>query len=177
MGIPQVVLSDGEHDRGMSRWGSAVVGFAAVWLMTGCSAGPALSAGGGAEAPGTYSADTGVPTALPSASTFGAEYGRERGPEVLDVRWVQREGVRALRVTPAPRLRHSGDVRAYEEAWREVLASAPEAGTVGMRDQFVCHAEFAPAKAAWFLEPDRPAVGYWETVRAGCNPGNLRDVG
>ena len=41
----------------------------------------------------------------------------------------------------------------------------------------VCHAAFAPSKEGWFLEPRRPDVGYWETVAAGCNPGDVADVG
>lgn len=61
------------------------------------------------------------------------------------------------------------------EAWREVLAIAPDADTPGMRAQFLCHwnfAEFAlPGKTSWDLEPWRPAVDDTATVVAGCNPG------
>ncbi len=42
----------------------------------------------------------------------------------------------------------------------------------GMRDQFMCHRNFAPKKVPWNLEPNRPDVGYAQTVTAGCNPGN-----
>ena len=49
-----------------------------------------------------------------------------------------------------------------DEAWAEVLASAPDADTPGMRAQFLCHwqlAEFAePGKTSWNLEPWRPSV-------------------
>jgi hypothetical protein len=62
-----------------------------------------------------------------------------------------------------------------DEAWSEVLALAPDAGTAGMREQFICHwelAEFAqPGKASWNLEPWRPVVNPDEMVDAGCNPG------
>ncbi len=61
------------------------------------------------------------------------------------------------------------------EAWREVLALAPDADTPGMRAQFVCHwnfAEFAqPGKTSWDLEPWRPAVDDNTMVLTGCNPG------
>ena len=96
---------------------------------------------------------------------------------VEDASWVEREGTRALRVTPSQALRDSTDAAAYDEAWRRVVTAVPEAETPGMKDQFVCHATFASSKEAWYLEPARPAVGYWKTVGAGCNPGDVTDVG
>ncbi len=96
---------------------------------------------------------------------------------VDDAAWVERDGVRALEVTPADRLRNETDPRVFDEAWRRVVKAVPEADSPGMRDQFVCHATFAADKDSWFLEPERPAVGYWKTVRAGCNPGDVLDVG
>ncbi|WP_210424470.1 DUF2599 domain-containing protein [Gephyromycinifex aptenodytis] len=96
---------------------------------------------------------------------------------VAEARWVQREGVRALVVTPSQALRDSREKPVHEEAWRRVLASVPEADTPGMRDQFLCHAAFAFLKKGWYLEPERPAVGYPQTVFAGCNPGDVLDVG
>lgn len=62
-----------------------------------------------------------------------------------------------------------------DEAWSEVLALAPDAGTAGMREQFICHwelAEFAqPGKASWNLEPWRPVVSVDAMTGSGCNPG------
>lgn len=40
----------------------------------------------------------------------------------------------------------------------------------GMRDQYMCHRNFAKDKVPWNLEPDRPDVGYARTVAARCNP-------
>ena len=80
-------------------------------------------------------------------------------------------------VTPSPYLRAHPQIAVAEEAWRRVTAAVPEAASAGMRDQFVCHAQFATSKDAWYLEPARPAVGYARTVAAGCNPGSPRDVG
>ncbi|WP_051992297.1 DUF2599 domain-containing protein [Mobilicoccus pelagius] len=102
---------------------------------------------------------------------------RQEGRLVDDASWVGRDGEGALRVTPSDRLRESSDPEVYEEAWRRVVCAVPGADAPGMRDQFVCHAAFASQKEAWYLEPARPAVGYWRTVRAGCNPGDVRDAG
>jgi uncharacterized protein DUF2599 len=64
--------------------------------------------------------------------------------------------------------------RDADEAWSEVLALTPDAGTAGMREQFICHwelAEFAqPGKLSWNLEPWRPVVNAEEMAGSGCNP-------
>ncbi len=43
-----------------------------------------------------------------------------------------------------------------------------------MEDQFYCHWDIvrlrAPNKESWNLDSWRPNVGYWNTVRAQCNP-------
>lgn len=96
---------------------------------------------------------------------------------MADASWSAREGERALIVTPERYLRDHPSVEVAEEAWRRVIAAVPEADSPGMRDQFVCHVQFASNKDRWYLEPGRPAVGYGRTVWAGCNPGWQRDVG
>ncbi len=96
---------------------------------------------------------------------------------VHDASWVTRDGERALVVTPSQLLRDSSSSDVFDEAWRRIVRAVPAADTPGMRDQFICHASFASTKDAWYLEPARPAVGYWRTVAAGCNPGDVRDVG
>lgn len=99
-------------------------------------------------------------------------------PRLVDnAAWVTRDGETALVVSPSQLLRDSGSTAVFDEAWRRVVVAIPEADTPGMRDQFVCHAVFAPTKNAWYLEPARPAVGFARTVTAGCNPGDVRDVG
>lgn len=40
----------------------------------------------------------------------------------------------------------------------------------GMRQQYLCHVDFAKYENNWNLEPWRPNVGYNATVAAGCNP-------
>lgn len=96
---------------------------------------------------------------------------------LVTARWVSRDGVRSLRVEPAKPVRDWATPVAVAALWAEVLHDVDGAGVPGMRDQFACHAQFAPAKAAWYLEPDRPAVGWPATVAAGCNPGDVRDGG
>lgn len=41
----------------------------------------------------------------------------------------------------------------------------------GMRDQYVCHQQFASVKPTWNLDEWRPNVSYRQTVTAACNPG------
>lgn len=94
---------------------------------------------------------------------------------VADAAWTTRSGVRSLRVTPTPAGRAPGADAAV--VWAQLLARQPDADTPGMRDQLTCHVRFASAKAAWYLEPARPAVGYAATVAAGCNPGDVTDGG
>lgn len=136
----------------------------------GCGAG---AGGGGSEArtAGAPSSTSGSRGTDPQRSPAAG------GRLVDDARWVTREGESALQVTPSRQLRDATDAAVFDDAWGRIVRAIPRADTPGMRDQFVCHATFAPFKAAWYLEPRRPAVGYWQTVLAGCNPGDVRDVG
>mgnify|MGYP003374514971 CR=1 FL=1 len=89
--------------------------------------------------------------------------------------WRDRAGVRSLQVTPTWVAR--GWAGGGDAVWAALRATRPDADTPGMRDQLVCHVQFAPGKPSWFLEPARPAVGYAATVAAACNPGDLPDGG
>ena len=40
----------------------------------------------------------------------------------------------------------------------------------GMRDQYICHQQFAAYKYTWNLDEYRKDVSYWDTVKARCNP-------
>jgi uncharacterized protein DUF2599 len=101
-------------------------------------------------------------------------------PFVDHTEWALWGHLPSLRVYPTP----SGRAAAKrlnppgadaDEAWSEVLALAPDAGTAGMREQFICHWEFAefaqPGKTSWNLEPWRPVVNADEMAGSGCNPG------
>lgn len=82
---------------------------------------------------------------------------------------------RSLQVYPTENGRVTTADGAGDEAWREVLAKAPNAGTKGMRAQFECHWAFArlaaPDKPSWNLEPWRPVVSAQAMYDARCNPG------
>jgi hypothetical protein len=91
------------------------------------------------------------------------------------VEWTEAIDGPRLLVFPTPPGRQTTFPGSEERAWQEVLAQSTDADTPSMRDQFVCHWEWArmvaPNKPSWNLEPWRPAVDYQATVRAGCNPG------
>ena len=114
-------------------------------------------------------ADPGTDAATPSYSP----------PYIDHAEWTQWGGLASLRVYPTPSGRAAawrpGTSAAADEAWGEVLASAPDADTAGMRAQFLCHWQFAevaqPGKTSWNLEPWRPVVDDAEMVASGCNPG------
>jgi hypothetical protein len=67
-----------------------------------------------------------------------------------------------------------------EQAWREVLAWAPEADSPNMRAQFICHWHFAelaqPGKTSWNLEAWRPFVDDDAMVASRCNPGGAEEA-
>ncbi len=125
--------------------------------------------------PGTGAAD---PTTAPSTAW---------PPYIDHTQWAQWHGLSSLRVFPTssgrtaarqPETTASG--AAANEAWAEVLALSPDAGTPGMRAQFICHWQFAelvqPGKASWNLEPWRPVVDDAEMVASGCNPGGPEET-
>jgi hypothetical protein len=104
-------------------------------------------------------------------------------PFVDRVLWAQgpqRNQLSSLRVYPTAAGRAAAEGLGSsspeaDEAWSEVLAQAPQAGTPGMRQQFLCHWDFAevaqPGKVSWNLEPWRPVVDDATMVSSGCNPG------
>jgi hypothetical protein len=121
-------------------------------------------------------------SADPDASGAGAprDPGSYPPPFVDHVVWTQWNQLPSLRVYPTPSGRAAAKTLGSagpdaDEAWSEVLALAPDAGSPGMREQFLCHWEFAevlqPGKTSWNLEPWRPVVDDTTMVGSGCNPG------
>src|SRR4051794_19757270 len=91
------------------------------------------------------------------------------GPPYVDhTAWVHWGDLSTLRVYPTPAARAAsvapGTLGDADEAWTEVLNSAPDADFPGMKDQFLCHWQYAeiaqPGKTSWNLEPWRPVVDY-----------------
>ncbi len=104
-------------------------------------------------------------------------------PYIADAHWVHYGDLSSLRVYPTPAGRHEAGIPGTDaqgaEAWHEVLALSPEASSPGMREQFMCHWDFAelfePGKASWNLEPWRPQVDDQQMIAAGCNPGGSEE--
>lgn len=101
------------------------------------------------------------------------------------IEWVRYDGLASLRVYPtvvgraaARQLVAGGQ---GDAAWSEVLVRAPDADTPGMREQFLCHWQFAefaePGKVSWNLEPWWPVVDDTTMVDADCNPGGPAETG
>ena len=120
--------------------------------------------------------------ALLLAAPAGADTGAEP-PYVDHTQWTHWGDLSSLRVYPTPAGRAEagqlGTTAQANEAWAEVLASAPDADIPGMREQFLCHwqlAEFAqPGKTSWNLEPWRPVVDGATMIESGCNPGGTEE--
>jgi len=104
-------------------------------------------------------------------------------PFVDHTEWVHWGDLSSLRVYPTAAGRAEaaqlGTTLQSDDAWAEVIASAPDADTPGMRAQFRCHwqlAEFAePGKTSWNLEPWRPSVDGATMIETGCNPGGTEE--
>lgn len=124
----------------------------------------------------------------PGGASIAAENGQlvvtaTAGPAVLSATdnliasasWIGRAGERPLAIRPTWAARAAASQTAGDAVWAQVLTRVPEADLPGMRDQLVCHVQFASEKKSWYLEPARPDVGYAATVAAGCNPGDTAD--
>lgn len=121
-----------------------------------------------------------VPLVLaPSAS---ASPGPPPPPYVDHVEWAKWGDLSSLRVFPTAAGRDASGLLSTvrpDEGWAEVLRLSPDADIPGMREQFICHWEFAdftePGKSSWNLEPWRPEVSEQEMLDAGCNPGGTEE--
>lgn len=104
-------------------------------------------------------------------------------PFVERAEWVHWGDLSSLRVYPTIAAREtsidSGTSWQADEAWTEVLALAPDAEIPGMREQFMCHWNWAeaaePGKTSWNLEPWRPEVDAKQMIAAHCNPGGTEE--
>lgn len=126
-------------------------------------------------------------TVLSGAASASADPGAmgPSGPPFVDhAQWSQWNHQPSLRVYPTASGRAAAKTLGSstpdaDEAWSEVLALAPNAGTPGMRAQFLCHWELAevvqPGKTSWNLEPWRPVVDDSTMLGSGCNPGGSEE--
>ncbi|MGZ8803459.1 MAG: DUF2599 domain-containing protein [Mycobacterium sp.] len=119
---------------------------------------------------------TAAPTALAAPAVTPPPY-------VDHAEWAKWGDLSSLRVYPTASGRDTsgrpGTAPQADEAWAEVLTLSPDAAIPGMREQFICHWQFAelvePGKVSWNLEPWRPEVSEEEMVAAGCNPGGTEE--
>ncbi|WP_228001772.1 DUF2599 domain-containing protein [Nocardia australiensis] len=156
-----------------TKSGAAILLCAALPALTGCGSAP--SAPEETTAPVTTTTTATVaqaPTPLAAAPTVDPYAGLTL---VDHVEWTEGVDGARLLVFPTEAGRQTTFPGSDERAWQEVLGQSADADSPGMRDQFICHWDWArlvsPNKPSWNLEPWRPAVGHQATVQASCNPG------
>lgn len=104
-------------------------------------------------------------------------------PYVQRTEWAKWGDLSSLRVYPTDSARVAatdfGTTAQADEAWTEVLTLSPDADIAGMREQFMCHWQYAelayPGKTSWNLEPWRPEVSADDMLAAHCNPGGTEE--
>lgn len=100
---------------------------------------------------------------------------------VSSAKWVHSSSGWTLQVTPTGFARTIMPIFKLELAlwagyagWDELYAKYKKKGLNtnlgGMKDQYVCHMQFAFFKSTWNLDEWRPNVSYLATVAAACNP-------
>jgi hypothetical protein len=143
--------------------------------LAACTSSPAQRA----SAPPTPATQPSVSTSSPAAAEVTTSTAPAGDALIDHVQWGSTDQGRQLRVYPTAAGRADTSPAGVDRAWSQVLATAPDANTPGMHDQFECHWVFArivdPTKTSWNLEPWRPDVGYQATVAARCNPGGPED--
>jgi len=92
--------------------------------------------------------------------------------------WLQRDEGWTLSVTPTLWARANAPGYLIGVwGWNELYDKYKDVGRGintnigGLRDQYICHQQFAFFKDRWNLDEWRPDVSYPSTVAAGCNPG------
>ncbi|MEO6795356.1 MAG: DUF2599 domain-containing protein [Mycobacterium sp.] len=168
--------------------GEGGVGGAGAWWMGSGGTGGQGGAGGDGGAGGLLfgrggdGGEGGAGGLGGSGGWLGAA-GISASPYVDHTQWVTYEDGTSLRVYPTDTGRteagEAGTLRQGEQAWSEVVNKNPDANTPGMREQFLCHWQFAefiqPGKTSWNLEPWRPIVSTLNLLANGCNPGGAEE--
>ena len=124
-----------------------------------------------------------MPVATPAASPIASADPVVGPPFIVHTEWAKWGDLSSLRVYPSYAGRvvagQPGTIAQGEEAWTEVLAISPDADLPGMREQFMCHWQFAevvePGKSSWNIEPWRPEVDDNTMMATGCNPGGTEE--
>jgi hypothetical protein len=124
-----------------------------------------------------------IAAATLALSTAGVAAADADPPYIADAQWTHWGDLTSLRVYPTQAGREEslvpGSTAQADEAWHEVLSLSPEAASPGMREQFMCHWNYAetaqPGKPSWNLEPWRPVVDEQQMIAASCNPGGTEE--
>jgi uncharacterized protein DUF2599 len=117
---------------------------------------------------------------FPLSVAMAAVHGDQQESYVGHTEWTMVGNLPSLRVYPTAAGRQpSVAVVDPDAAWAQVVALSPDAGTPGMREQFVCHLRFAefaePGKVSWNIEPWRPIVNGASMIESRCNPGGAEE--
>ena len=91
------------------------------------------------------------------------------------VAWITRDEGISLSLNPMEDVRRNASVREsawklLKDPWFGVGGSSNWYNEEGLRDQYDCHAAFAPTKEFWNLEPWRPVVSWASMIISQCNP-------
>lgn len=94
---------------------------------------------------------------------------------ISSAKWVRRSEGWTLSVTPTGWARANAPgylvgVAGWDELYSKYKNKGLNKNLGGMRDQYICHQQFAFFKSEWNLDEWRPNVGYARTVAAKCNP-------
>lgn len=96
-------------------------------------------------------------------------------PYIAQTWWEDTPYGTTLKIEPTTAGRQTTGYDDGLTAWQEVRQHEPGADTPGMREQFLCHWDWArlvePDKPTWNIEPWRPVVGDGEMILTQCNPG------
>ena len=88
------------------------------------------------------------------------------------VEWITRDGVISISIDhkTVPLLQIS---KAFAILESEYSSDANWKNRDSLYAQFVCHAQFAPSKNPWNLEPSRTTTGWLATTLNKCNPSKF----
>lgn len=127
----------------------------------------------GAELPTSYVINGN--TVTQQIDVAGATYPVTADPTIcgnkIDRVWFgRRDGGTTMFVRPTGCGRWWNGWSGWQEAQREGGRWYSGASGRAMWNQYICHFDWVPFKSTWNLDEWRPDVGYWTTVRRGCNP-------
>ena len=93
--------------------------------------------------------------------------------------WAKHAEGWTFQVTPTGWARASAGgylpgVYGWDELYSKYRYQGLNTNLGGMRDQYICHQQFAAFKSTWNLDEWRPDVSYAETINTSCNPGGSR---